>query len=172
MPDPEEEQVRDVYAHFGLAVYLAQCLEHGIANALVFADLIPQKADHFPAREQWDEDFDAFMGSKFQATLGRLIEQLREVTQIEPDLEALLKRALQRRNWLAHHYFRERAEALVSQEGRRAMLEELQEAQQLFQKVDAMLFEVVRPIRERFGITDQVLEEWMQRYQAEIMRDG
>ena len=29
------DEIRDVYAHFGLALYLAQVLEHGIVNAMV-----------------------------------------------------------------------------------------------------------------------------------------
>ena len=32
-----DEIVRDVYAHFGLALYSAQVLEHGLANAMAFA---------------------------------------------------------------------------------------------------------------------------------------
>jgi hypothetical protein len=39
--DPTDEHVKTVYAHFGLAVYLAQVLEHGLVNALVFVDLLP-----------------------------------------------------------------------------------------------------------------------------------
>src|SRR5690554_5485570 len=91
--DPTSEQTRDVYAHFGLAMYLAQCLEHGIANALVFADLIPKRAKHPSSREQWHGDFDAFMESKFQATLGRLVGQLREVASLDSQLEETLRQA-------------------------------------------------------------------------------
>jgi len=35
------EHIKEVYAHFGLAIYLAQVLEHGIVNALVCADFVP-----------------------------------------------------------------------------------------------------------------------------------
>jgi hypothetical protein len=40
--DSDDEQTRDVFAHFGLAMYLAQTLEHGIVNALVILRL-PEK---------------------------------------------------------------------------------------------------------------------------------
>ena len=40
--DYDDEQTRDVYAHYGLAMYLAQTLEHGIVNALVILRL-PEK---------------------------------------------------------------------------------------------------------------------------------
>ena len=41
--DPTDEHVKTVYAHYGLALYLAQCLEHGLANALVYVNLIPRR---------------------------------------------------------------------------------------------------------------------------------
>jgi hypothetical protein len=31
------DQIRDTYAHFGLAMYMAQVLEHGLVNAMVIA---------------------------------------------------------------------------------------------------------------------------------------
>ncbi|MDP1548243.1 MAG: hypothetical protein Q8L87_19690, partial [Anaerolineales bacterium] len=34
-----DEQIKTVYAHFGLALYLAQVLEHGLANALIYSGL-------------------------------------------------------------------------------------------------------------------------------------
>lgn len=164
-----EEETRDVYAHFGLALYLAQCLEHGLANALVAVDLVPRSARNRPSREKWFEDFDDFLGTKFRATLGRLIEDVRRVTPVSSELEATLGAALRCRNWLAHHYFRERAEAFVTKAGRAAMLLELREAQELFLKADQLLFDETRPIRERFGLTDEILAEWAARYASEVM---
>ncbi len=40
--DPESEQVRDVYAHFGLAAYWAQCLEQLIFQHLLFVEHFPK----------------------------------------------------------------------------------------------------------------------------------
>lgn len=39
----EDEHVKEVYARFGLAVYFAQVLEHGLVNALVILFLLPRK---------------------------------------------------------------------------------------------------------------------------------
>ncbi|WP_269077590.1 hypothetical protein [Xanthomonas cannabis] len=33
-PEDHGEQVKEIYARFGLAIYQAQCLEHGLVNAL------------------------------------------------------------------------------------------------------------------------------------------
>ena len=42
--DDKNEHVKNVYAHFGLAMYFAQVLEHGLANAMMSAQLLPQAA--------------------------------------------------------------------------------------------------------------------------------
>lgn len=164
--DSADEETRDIYAHFGLSIYLAQCLEHGIANALAIADLIPRSVRERPSREKWYAAFDDFMGSKFQATLGRLTGELREIAPISPELETVLADALRKRNWLAHHYFRERAEAFVTKTGRTAMAQELQEAQELFLRADKLLYDELRPLRNRFGLTDETLEHWAADYEA------
>lgn len=52
------EHIKEVYAYFGLAIYLAQVLEHGIVNALVCADLVPRRAGQVTSNEQWASEFD------------------------------------------------------------------------------------------------------------------
>jgi len=56
--------VRETYAHFGLAVYWGQVLEHGIVNAMVVLQLPPRST--FTR-----DDVDAFMDKEFKNTLGK-----------------------------------------------------------------------------------------------------
>ena len=155
----EEDQIRDVYAHFGLAVYLAQVLEHGIVNAMV--------AGRLPYRDGVTRsDIDAFMGDQFEKPLGRLIAALGGNTAVPDALSSKLREALKKRNWLAHHYFRERAVEFMNESGRSTMIDELKLAQALFQEVDATLSAVVRPIEERYGITKDKLAEYERRLLA------
>ena len=62
----EDAQVREVYAHFGLPVYMAQVLEHALVNAMVVARL-PQRA------RVTGSEIDDFMSEQFDAMLGKLI---------------------------------------------------------------------------------------------------
>lgn len=169
--DPADEHVKTVYAHYGLALYLAQCLEHGIANALVYVDLIPRKARAVRTREEWTAEFDLFMGRSFEQTLGRLIRDLRESTTVPSELEDKLTFALRQRNWLAHYFFRERAEEFMSARGRDSMICELEEGQQLFQAADDLLGQTIKPIREKHGFTDDRLEKFYTDYVYKIERD-
>ena len=148
-----EEQARDTFAHFGLAMYLAQVLEHGVVNALVILRL--------PERGQMSrQDIDDFMEGRFQKTLGTLLRQLKsEIGSIPGGLDLMLSGALRLRNFLAHDYFRERAEQFVTRGGCGQMIRELQDYQELFDKADKLLGDALAPLRNEHGITDAMLDE-------------
>lgn len=146
-----EDQIREVNAYFGLAVYCGQVLEHGIVNAMVIVRL--------PNRDRFSKgDIDAFMDGQFENTLGRLIKNLRAELTLPQDLEELLRQALKKRNWLCHDYFRERAAEFMSEPGREKMLLELAEARELLTLADRRLSAVVQPLADRFGITETVIQ--------------
>ncbi len=150
--DYDDEQTRDVYAYYGLAMYLAQTLEHGIVNALVILQL--------PDKDKYTrQNIDEFMEGRFQKTLGALLKHLKSEVALPPNLESTLTEALKRRNYLAHHYFREKAEHFVTRNGRDQMLQELQNDQRLFEMADEQLEMVLKPFREKHGVTDGVYEE-------------
>jgi hypothetical protein len=164
--DEAEETSKEVYARFGLAVYYAQVLEYGLVNAMVILRLLSHRQTVARDREQWRAAVDGFMDRQFQTTLGRMIKGFREGSDVPPDLEGLLGRALEKRNWLAHHYFRERADQFVTHAGRSRMLEELGVVRQLFEDADEALDSFVRPVRRRYGISD----EWIERELLETLR--
>lgn len=151
------EHIKEVYAHFGLAIYLAQVLEHGIVNTLVCADLVPRRARHVSSKEQWASEFDAFMGGHFENTLGKLIKILQKQVTVPAALEKTLREALRLRNFLAHGFFRERAVEFASFSGREKMLVELKLAQQQFKRADIDLEAVAKPYRLKIGFTDERL---------------
>jgi len=162
--DSKDEHVKTVYPHFGLALYLAQVLEHGLAIALMYAELLPRRAGKPVPRKQWETEFDLFMNEQFEKPLGRLIGGLRKATSVPADLEDLLTTALKTRNFLAHHFFRARAESFMSRDGRENMIEELESAQRFFDSADEKLTEVARPLREKYGLTDEKLKPFEQKY--------
>ena len=147
----EDEHVREVYAHFGLAVYQAQVLEHSLVNAMVILKL--------PERNRITRtDIDDFMGQEFQKTLGNLVNDLKKYTTLPPGLEKLLSSALKTRNWLCHHYFRERAEDFMMLNGRSGMIIELDDSRDLLIEADSALNALVRPLAAQFGITEATIE--------------
>lgn len=166
--DSLSEQVKEVYANFGLAIYQAQCLEHGIANALVYIDLVPNRRRLAKDADEWAALVDSFMSSNFELTLGQMIRRLKEVTTVAPELEGQLSAALARRNWLAHHYFRERSETFLTSAGRATMLVELEAAQEVISRADVSLEATIKPAREKLGFTDELLEATYAELRAQV----
>lgn len=162
--DEESAQTRDVYAHYGLAMYLAQCLEHGIVLALVYAKLLHQvrsearSAGSFSVPE-FERRFDIFMDDHFELTMGGLISRLRTSSKLANTLYTDLAKAKELRNFLAHNYFRERAEEFLSKVGRISMLEELQDAQRLFERVDEDLKTAANSLAQISGVSLTNLEQ-------------
>ena len=127
--DPESEHIREVYAHFGLAMYMAQCLERGLAVTLATRyGPGPTKI----SRTQYDE----LLEKLFSRTLGQLVKEIGRLAELNANERDQLQEALSKRNWLAHRYFWERTIDLVSESGRASMIKELQEATDSFQALD------------------------------------
>ncbi|BEQ16185.1 hypothetical protein [Desulfoferula mesophila] len=166
--DSDNDHIKTVYAEYGLAIYLAQCLEHGIANALIYLDLIPRNTRNIHTREEWADKLDSFMNSNFEQTLGRLIYDINSVSTLPTGLRETLAKALKKRNWLAHDYSRERATEFMTASGRNMMIQELQEVQELFQTADELLDSTFKPVREKYGFTDNMLETFYKKYFSSI----
>ena len=105
----------------------------------------------------------AFMDQQSTYTLGKLLRELKKYASVPDELEQILEEALEKRNWLAHDYFKEREEEFMSSAGCNLMISELEGAQQLFVDATHTLNISVKPIRERFGLTDEVIDRELQR---------
>lgn len=155
----ESDEVKEVYAVFGLAVYAGQCLEHELVNTMMFLKFIPEKGRNIRNQAEWEHDIDAFYAGHFRKTLGQMIAAFKNCTTVPDDLMENLSTALERRNWLSHHYFRERAADFLFSNGRKKMITELQEAVALIQAADQRLGNFKAPLLKRYGISKEKLQE-------------
>lgn len=149
MLDPESEQIRDVYAFFGLAIYNAQSLERELAMVVAASRTI----ERFTA---WD--YDDTLAQSVDSTFGALVTKFSEVAepQVKP-LLADLERAVELRNELVHRYFWNRAVNFASNEGRTRMLEELKEIGDHFDTLDKKLSEWTHEFMRSKGVGTDVL---------------
>ena len=106
--DPKSAQIREVFARFGLAMFEAQCLERQLALILAM------KYRPGPTEISRPE-FDNILEGLFARTLGQLVREIGTLAELSDDDEKRLQEALIKRNWLAHHYFWERATEFLSQ---------------------------------------------------------
>lgn len=104
--------------------------------------------------------------------MGRMIKDLKTVTSVPDDLEAMLTVALTKRNWLAHHFFREHAEDFMNPSGREKMIREAGECRDIFVAADRRLYDVTTPLRIVSGLTDEMLAKEFENMLAEAERAG
>lgn len=162
----ENEHHKEVYAYFGLAMYTAQVLEHGIVNALVYCDLIPNRREKVKSQEEWSFEVDQFMDGHFENTMARLIKAFRKAITVTDELEQSPGKSLMLCNFLAHRYFRERDVVWYTEEGRNSMIAELQAAREQFNKTDQLIASAIKPLKERSGLTNEMLERFAEERKA------
>jgi hypothetical protein len=115
------EEYKEVYATFGLAVYLAQCFERQLAITL-------STVCSFNPQAVLQSQYDDLLSRNFKKTMGQLLHKIKEGITVPDELTTEIEEALKRRNFLMHTYFWERAVQLSTSAGRKAMIHELQDA--------------------------------------------
>ncbi|SFR85665.1 hypothetical protein SAMN05216570_0041 [Dyella sp. OK004] len=160
--DSSDPPFKRICVRYGLAMYFVQLLEHGIVNALVWFDLFEK------ARGRWTpEEFDRYYDSRFSETLRELSKRLQKFAEIPEDLGARLDEANRRRRFLAHHFFRETAEA-IDLDQIEQVIERLENDRRFFHETDRMLEALLEPIFERVGFTKEIRAKVEADYREEL----
>lgn len=154
----DDERAREIYAHFGLAMYAASTLEHAIVNALCVIDFLP-KWDVNQNRQKFETCFEAYFISCFKKTFGKLVNQLSETGILSEELSDEFNSALTKRNHLAHYFFRDFAEHWFTLKGQQEMIDYCDEAVRIFSQLDMHVESVAKPYREAMGISEELMEK-------------
>jgi hypothetical protein len=113
----------ELYAQFGIASETAQVLEVEAGNlALAYLTMFVKPGEVSPEET---EVFRAVIADVNRKTLGAMFRHLKGFASIDPKLLDILDKALERRNYLTHHFFRTHNFAIQSPAGRATMLEDL-----------------------------------------------
>src|SRR4051794_27853457 len=102
--------------HFGLAAARASLFEMVLVSILL---AIKKGKGEITTPEEF-EQFQEQLQKK--TTFGILIKDVKAVVPITPDAETVVTEALNRRNFLMHHFFRDRAFAFSTAEGRKQLI--------------------------------------------------
>jgi len=100
-------------------------------------------------------------------TAGHLLRQARAVVRIPDDLDAVISKAVEDRNYLCHRFFSERAYDFVSDAGRAKMIAELQGMIGSLSAAEKALVELVLPPFEAaLGVTRERIDREFERILA------
>jgi hypothetical protein len=164
-PEPDDFDEKEVFAFFGLAYYQAQVLEQQFVS---FAAML-----HVTGKTGITRDFIDRLFNNFESrTLGYLFREARRLTVFPPAVDQRLADALERRNHLAHHFFAQHAADFMIEQGRRAMIQDLRSATELFLVASEDLKSIQLPLAENFGLTPsaigKIMEEELARARAKF----
>ena len=146
----DDDLVRELYAAFGLAYYRSECLHRGLCIILAWSSL-PRR--DLITRPRVEEGF----AHAFSLTLGDVVAELEGVFHTE--LVDELQLAVDKRNFLAHNFWFERAHLMFSAENVRGLIAELDEYSELFDRLDKQVSDWSEPKRRELGITDEVIQD-------------
>ncbi|HEY2197488.1 MAG TPA: hypothetical protein VGH69_07290 [Mycobacterium sp.] len=165
LPDDGSRQ-HETYARYGLAMYFAQVFEHGLVNAIV---LVRQVNGHIADRADWDRTFDV----EFRRTASDLARRVGKYGGLSERERVLLERSVIERNRLAHRYFREHVEDSISAVGMQRMLDDADDARELFIRADTISERLCEQAIEQLGIPAHARDDIIEQLRAQVRgRDG
>ena len=160
----EDDQVKEVFAHFGLAIHVGNVMEQSALNAQFTSDLL-SKIREFESKEEWECAYDEFYARNSKLTFGQLVGRIKNSGRFSDKLNATLTHAKTVRNHLVHHFQFESAELMITRHGRSSMIEECSRAIQLFDIVDQDLERELAELRTSFGVSN----DWLyQKYESTL----
>ena len=158
--DPENDQTREVYAHAGLALYMAQVLEHGLANVILLARA---GSPEFRSSQDYNDALDELLSK----TMGEQLRRALELVDFTDEQMSALRDALKKRNFLVHDFFQERIDEFGSVAGKNRMIVELDEIRDALKNIDAEVQEITVGFWAKHGVTREMLQAEVDKMIAE-----
>jgi hypothetical protein len=146
----------ELYAEFGLAAEKAQVLEVDCGNIALSHMVLFFGKDNIT--DEHRRLYRNILNDCDRSTLGKLLRQVKSIGKFDDSILTAVDEALERRNYLMHHFFRTHNFAILSESGRKLMIEELKEIQAKLDLARTMLLGVSGTLEKLAGL-DKVPDE-------------
>ena len=152
----DDAKAKEIYAHFGLAVYYAQVLEE---QAIVMIAICRQVKNKLTTQGQVDNLWDDYhLGVR---TLGMLINEIKQLYNISDNDFKELKNVLRFRNYITHDYFRLNIELFYSDLGQKRMIKDFIEFRDRAKSLDDKLLQYLKIYSDKIGMSPERIDEIM-----------
>lgn len=148
----DDLQAKEVYAYFGLVIFSFQKFEQQLMNML----LIKAKNENLNLTP---EEYDEVFGNHSDKTMGKLIKKVTETYKINSELTREMWRIHKKRNYFAHHYFKDSSQYFFDLEGNIKMIVEFECVIIEVEVLDSKLNIIIKPLMQNFGVTDKSINE-------------
>lgn len=106
--DRQGWEIRETFAYYGRALYMASVVEVALAHVLLYSQFMKEVRDEFVSkigtkfdRSQYERDFDRFMSDQFSQTMGNLMKRVEKFADLDESLKERIADAKKRRDFLA-----------------------------------------------------------------------
>jgi len=126
LADPDAIYEKEVLAHFGLLFSKYANLEASLQMCFVFwnqRDL--KRKGSIQTEDQWEASFDELEQKAFKATFGNLLRMVETISELDAEREQLTD-LKEKRDYFAHHFFRQENENMHSNESIFFLLSKMQ----------------------------------------------
>ena len=144
-----DELVKETYCLFGLAYFHSEVLHRSLCIAHAFLSF--ENKSHV-TRARIEEK----LSEAFSTTLGQIIAHIKN--HFPQPVQRRLDESLDQRNYLAHHFWYDQAHLMNDEANLQKLHDELNAMVIFFDNLDSDIVEALRPIRERMGVTDELIE--------------
>lgn len=165
-PGQEAPKLRDLYGYVGYNVFLSQSLE-GLLNQALFAFIIlPTNETEIgrivenQALHEWEVLVLGHDERLRRHTLGRLLSRFKDSGTLDPELEQSLNDALAERNYVIHHFFKDKLASLYSEKGQDEAIVFQRRAGAVLQRAIDKLYPLVHAELARYGYDAAYVEEY------------
>ena len=170
-------ELNETHARFGSAMLSASNLEGHLILALLYGEFLVQisakaQRDGGLSKEQYKAELAAYRTKQSGMTMGQLISRLRALSVFSEDLRTRMVEASRMRNFLVHHFWRERIMTMSTPKGMWALQEELEKIETLLARVADEIEEAVKPIAARFNIGLDEAEAYADELTTRLFGDG
>lgn len=162
--EADDELVKDVFAHFGLALYLVQVFETGLINALT----VLVAAESGKPRAVWEETYTRHE----TLTFGNLLRSLSRRAFFTPTLEQEILALKSERDGLAHGFFRRHTIRFNTVSGCQEMIAELIAFQERIQLIGREVDELERKSLLRLGFNLEQIDAMISDLTNEMLDDA
>ncbi len=142
------DELTPLNTEIGIIVQFSQQLELGIKYAMA---LLSDINSHEENESKFDDEYDAFS----KLTLGKLVGKLKQRMVNSDYAVSVLESAVKRRNYIIHNMFSDRAESIVTPEGREEALAYLAESRIILFDANMTIHGIVPKLMEANGLDSE-----------------
>jgi hypothetical protein len=163
MIESRKTHLKPIADILGLAVLDSQRLEYSIA----FIMLLVNKQFSFNTKEH-DDLIDEYMLNLSSLTLGNLMNQLKQLIEIDNNSKVALENALDARNYLMHRFLNSQQEKLLTIKGRKEALELVKVKRQIIFNCYAFLDPIIQQLMILRGMNpEEIIKSVSSKYEKE-----